>query len=210
MQTKRVYYSPTAFVDMLFKENPSLEDKVTDIYAYFNPQDAYVDKYQQVCARIIGIIFKRKEKKFNNKPIINPKTGKPINGNRTSQEQKQRELQQEREIQQSRRPIFIPNKKVIEISNKNQPVIHYKQSKTRPFNKESKNLMYISINTTLDNYMSDGEEISYYPSSVYTNTNEQLEKMVRDNEIVIKRLKHTSEMKADFNDIDYIEDELWI
>ena len=62
----------------------------------------------------------------------------------------------------------------------------------------------------METYTGDGEEISYYPSSVYTNTNEQLEKMVRDNEIVIKRLKHTSEMKADFNDIDYIEDELWI
>lgn len=87
MQAKRAYYSPTAFVDMLFKENPSLENNITDIYAYFKPQDAYVDKYQQVCARIIGIIFKRKEKTFNNKPIINPKTGKPINP-RTPQQQK--------------------------------------------------------------------------------------------------------------------------
>ena len=90
MQAKRAYYSPTAFVDMLFKENPSLENNITDIYAYFKPQDAYVDKYQQVCARIIGIIFKRKEKTFNNKPIINPKTGKPINP-RTPQQQKERE-----------------------------------------------------------------------------------------------------------------------
>ena len=209
MQAKRAYYSPTAFVDMLFKENPSLENNIPDIYAYFKPQDAYVDKYQQVCARIIGIIFKRKEKTFNNKPIINPKTGKPINP-RTPQQQKEHELQLEREIQKSRKVICIPNKKVIEISNNNQPIIHYKISKTKSFNKDSKNLMYISIITTMETYTGDGGEISYYPSAVFTNTNEQLEKMIRDNEIVIKRVKHASEMKADFNDIDYVEDELWM
>ena len=70
--------------------------------------------------------------------------------------------------------------------------------------------MYISINTTMETYTGDGGEISYYPSAVFTNTNEQLEKMIRDNEIVIKRVKHASEMKADFNDIDYVEDELWM
>ena len=156
-----------------------------------------------------GIIFKRKEKTFNNKPIINPKTGKPINP-RTPQQQKEHELQLEREIQKSRKVICIPNKKVIEISNNNQPIIHYKISKTKPFNKDSKNLMYISINTTMETYTGDGGEISYYPSAVFTNTNEQLEKMIRDNEIVIKRVKHASEMKADFNDIDYVEDELWM
>ena len=52
----RSYYSPTGFTQFFIRLNPWFDD-VTDIYAFFNPEDAYRDDYNQICTKIIGLIL---------------------------------------------------------------------------------------------------------------------------------------------------------
>ena len=56
----RSYYSPTGFTQFFIRLNPWFED-VTDIYAFFNPEDAYRDDYNQICAKINALILWRND-----------------------------------------------------------------------------------------------------------------------------------------------------
>ena len=52
----RSYYTATGFAQFFIRLNQWF-DEVTDIYAFFNPEDTYKDKYNQVCAKIIGLLL---------------------------------------------------------------------------------------------------------------------------------------------------------
>ena len=57
----RSYYSPTGFANEFLSRNPNFKDKITDIYAFFNPEDAYRDNYNQICAKINALILWRND-----------------------------------------------------------------------------------------------------------------------------------------------------
>ncbi len=53
----RSYYTATGFANEFLSRNPNFRDKITDIYAFFNPEDAHRDNYNQICAKINALIL---------------------------------------------------------------------------------------------------------------------------------------------------------
>ena len=53
------HYTPTKFVDMLL---PKIKCQPKDIYAFFEMKNSYADKYNQVNANIVALMFKKDNK----------------------------------------------------------------------------------------------------------------------------------------------------
>ena len=175
----RSYYSPTGFANEFLSRNPNFKDKITDIYAFFNPEDAYRDNYNQICAKINALILWRNDLEENaNKLFTKTKY------------------------------IFVPHEKVISLLG-DQPIIRYKQSYNRNFYKPSEYskiftrkdapLHYIAIKLEWKKFTANGKTIMYYESEAYTLNYKKIEKMVRDHEIVVDKENNTTEICAGFN-----------
>ena len=171
----RSYYSPTGFTQFFIRLNPWFED-VTDIYAFFNPEDAYRDDYNQICTKIIGLILWKEGDE--NKDII-PK----------------------------RKYAFIPHEKLISLTG-DQPIIKFKQSYNRNLFKPSNSrwhtrkdtpIQYISIKLDWKKFTANGKTIMYYESKVYILHDKNIDKMVRDHEIIVDKENNTTEISAGFD-----------
>ena len=150
----RSYYSPTGFTQFFIRLNPWFED-VTDIYAFFNPEDAYRDDYNQICTKIIGLILWKEGDE--NKDII-PK-------------RKYAFIPHEKLISLTGDQPIIKFKQSY---NRNL----FKPSNSRWHTRKDTPIQYISIKLDWKKFTANGKTIMYYESKVYILHDKNIDKMV--------------------------------
>ena len=173
----RSYYTATGFAQFFIRLNPWF-DEVTDIYAFFNPEDTYKDKYNQVCAKIIGLLLWKEGDKSKD---IRPKYKYVF-------------------IPHQKLISLIGDQPIIKYKESYNRHL-FKPSETNRWAKRiDAPLHYISIKLEWKLYTTDnGKTIRYYPSEVYTIKRNKIDKMVRDHEIVVDKENNTTEIIAGFN-----------
>ena len=172
----RSYYSPTGFANEFLSRNPNFKDKITDIYAFFNPEDAYRDDYNQICTKIIGLILWKEGDE--NKDII-PK-------------RKYAFIPHEKLISLTGDQPIIKFKQSY---NRNL----FKPSNSRWHTRKDTPIQYISIKLDWKKFTANGKTIMYYQSEAYTLNYKKIEKMVRDHEIIVDKENNTTEISAGFD-----------
>ena len=151
----RSYYSPTGFANEFLSRNPNFKDKITDIYAFFNPEDAYRDNYNQICTKIIGLILWKEGDE--NKDII-PK-------------RKYAFIPHEKLISLTGDQPIIKFKQSY---NRNL----FKPSNSRWHTRKDTPIQYISIKLDWKKFTANGKTIMYYESKVYILHDKNIDKMV--------------------------------
>ena len=172
----RSYYTPTGFAQFFIRLNPWF-DEVTDIYAFFNPEDAYRDNYNQICAKIIGLIL---WKDGDESKGIAPKCKYAF-------------------IPHQKLISLTGDQPIIRFKQSYNRHL-YKPLDSRWYTRKDAPIQYISIKLDWKKFRTDsGKTIMYYQSEVYILSDKKIDKMVRDHEIVVDRENNTTKISAGFN-----------
>ena len=173
----RSYYTATGFAQFFIRLNPWF-DEVTDIYAFFNPEDTYKDKYNQVCAKIIGLLLWKEGDKSKD---IRPKYKYVF-------------IPHEKVIS------LLGDQPIIRYKQSYNRNFYKPSEYSKRFTRKDAPLHYIAIKLEWKKFRTDsGKTIMYYQSEAYTLNYKKIEKMVRDHEIVVDKENNTTEICAGFN-----------